>query len=206
MNDNSDPTAVDMVDDFDLVTRAQSGDATAMNALLTRHYSYVHAVCRRMLRNPADAEDARQEALIQACRMISKFEHRAKFRTWLHTLTRNVCLNFIRRNARLDIPADRVGEEPNAATSVLDTATARIDVETALAQVTPAFRDTLILRYMCDLEYADIAEVLHIPVNTVRTQLLRGRAQLIRILGEPEAPAAVSNPQGTEPIRNTERR
>ncbi len=177
------------VSDGELVVRAQNGDAHALSTLLERHLGYVNALCQRMLRNAADAEDARQEALIQAARTIATFDHRAAFRTWLHTVTRNVCLNAIRRAARAAVPVDdsHLSEMPAPHAELASTVTTRLDVQSALAAINPAFRDVLVLRYMCDLEYADIAETLGIPVNTVRTQLFRGKAQLMALLGDPPA-------------------
>lgn len=184
--------------DTDLVVRAQAGDAQAMSELLSRHFTYVNALCRRMLHNTADAEDARQEALIKAARTIAMFDHRAAFRTWLHTLTRNVCLNAIRSNARVDVPVDEVpiADPPTFGSTVERAIAARVDVQAALAAVHPAFRDVLVLRYICDLEYADIADALDLPINTVRTQLFRGKAQLIARLRELDDMSAVSNPVG----------
>jgi RNA polymerase sigma-70 factor, ECF subfamily len=176
------------VSDGELVVRAQGGDANALSTLLARHFDYVNALCRRMLRNAADAEDARQEALMQAARTIATFDHRAAFRTWLHTVTRNVCLNAIRRAAKTGVPVDDsyLNETAAPRLEVAATVAERIDVHSALAAVNPAFRDVLVLRYICDLEYAEIAEALGIPVNTVRTQLFRGKAQLLTLLGGPE--------------------
>lgn len=174
------------VSDGELVVRAQGGDADALSTLLGRHFAYVNALCQRMLRNAADAEDARQEALIQAARTIATFDHRAAFRTWLHTVTRNVCLNAIRRAARTAAPVDDsyLDEMPTPHPEVAATVAARLDVQSALAAINPAFRDVLVLRYLCDLEYTEIAETLGIPVNTVRTQLFRGKAQLLALLGD----------------------
>jgi RNA polymerase sigma-70 factor, ECF subfamily len=182
----------------ELVLRAQTGDARAMSELLSRHFAYVNAVCRRMLRNPADAEDARQDALIKAARTIATFNHQAAFRTWLHTVTRNVCLNAIRSNARVDVPVDEVpvAEPPAFGSTVERAITTRVNVQSALNAVHPAFRDVLVLCYMCDLEYADIAAALGVPINTVRTQLFRGKAQLIARLRELDEPFDMSDPVG----------
>jgi RNA polymerase sigma-70 factor (ECF subfamily) len=187
MVDTSGPDSGDAVTDRVLVTHAQGGDQAAMTALLTRHFDYVHAVCRRILRDPGDAEDARQDALIRAARYIAQFDGRSEFRTWLHALTRNVCLNVIRAKSRVEVPVDEL-PEPAAGgyqRGDQDAVATRLDVEAALAALPEAFRDTVVLRYLFDLDYAQIAQTLDIPINTVRTRLRRGRAELIRLLGEP---------------------
>ena len=83
-----------------LVEAAQQGDRQAMNQLLARHWKTVDTLCRRMLRNALDAEDARQEALLQAARRISTFQGRSSFGTWIYAVTRHVCLNEIKKATR----------------------------------------------------------------------------------------------------------
>jgi RNA polymerase sigma-70 factor, ECF subfamily len=74
--------------DAALAERAAAGDAAAMAALIDRHFDYVHAICERMLRDPAAAEDARQEVLYRAARGIRSFDRRSSFRTWVFAIAR----------------------------------------------------------------------------------------------------------------------
>ncbi|MFF2027034.1 RNA polymerase sigma factor [Rhodococcus koreensis] len=184
MNDTSSALPGGPIADSELVARAQSGDARAMSQLLARHFDYVHILCRRMLRNPADAEDARQEALFQATRNIATFHGRCAFRTWLHTVTRNVCLNAIRSGTRRDIPVDELPPRRPSRRSPQDSVATRLDVEAALAAIPDPFRDPVVLRYLCDLDYAQIARVLGRELGTVRSQLHRGRSMLMALLDE----------------------
>lgn len=190
MDSTSNPTPEGPVDDRELVALAQAGDAAAMSVLLTRHYDYVHALCRRVLRNPHDAEDAGQEALISATRYIATFSGRSSFRTWLHAIARNVCLNMIRANARLpnrsvddlaghDEPANAPGTIRDA-NSVAD----RLNIDAALAGLPKNLHDAVVLRFVLDMDYAQIADVLGVPLGTVKTWLRRGRIELQSALGE----------------------
>ena len=207
MNDTSGSAGAGLADDSELVRLAQGGDPAAMEQLLARHFGYVHNLCKRILRDPIDAEDARQDALIQAARMIRTFDGRSAFRTWLHSLTRNTCLNAIRSASRRAIPID---EPPEAKLRVWTAhggrrptrgevvephgrIAGRIDVDSALAAVTPAYRDALVLWFIYDLDYhRSPAKTLDIPINTVRSRLRRGKAELAQLIGEPNDRPAVS--------------
>ena len=192
MDDRSAPATAGAVDSVDepvdesrLVAAAQDGDARAMEQLLARHFAYVDALCRRMMRDLFDAEDARQDALFQAARRIATFDFRSTFRTWLHAVTKNVCLNKIRSAAR---ERQRLYDEPPddiSPTKPHDPIAARLDVEAALRAVSPVFHDALVLWFMFDFSYEQIADTLGIPLNTVRSRLRRGRAELARLLHEP---------------------
>jgi RNA polymerase sigma factor (sigma-70 family) len=185
----SDPSSAAQVEDHELVLRAQAGDAAAMAQLLARHFDYVQALCRRTLRNSHDAEDAAQEALFLATRNIATFSGRSAFRTWLHTITRNVCLNSIRANnkRRYDDSLDTEDEEPvsrRGAFRDADSVADQLEIEAALAALPKNVHDAVVLRFVHDLEYSQIAEVLDVPLGTVKTWLRRGRAELMSTIGE----------------------
>lgn len=205
MDDTSAPGvlgAANDVDDSQLVAAAQRGDAAAMEQLLARHFSYVDTLCRRMMRNSFDAEDARQDALLQAARRITTFDARSAFRTWLHTVTKNICLNKIRSQVRdpqrpyEDAPGH---VSPTSLTNPHDRIAERLDVESALAAVSPVFHDALVLWFMFDFSYEQIADTLGIPLNTVRSRLRRGRHELAQLLREPLISAAVSKDSRQQP-------
>jgi RNA polymerase sigma-70 factor, ECF subfamily len=169
-------------DDAVLASQAAAGDAAAMAALLDRHFDYVHAICLRMLRDPAAAEDARQEVLFRASSRIRSFDQRSSFRTWIFAIARNVVLNEIRSRDRAPVPTEAVETVADTAAEERD-ADARLDIDAALARLSPARREVIVLRYLCDLPYQEIAEVLGIPVNTVRTRLRRALGDLRVIIG-----------------------
>jgi len=199
---------VDEVDESGLVKAAQAGNKAAMGQLLGRHQAYVDRLCQRMLRNPHDAEDARQEAWINAAHRIATFDGRAAFRTWLHIITVRVCLNKIRSTKKkTEMLVDEVPERPatsdrpkvrrrprKTTPDLQDRVAARIDVESCLNAVTPVYRDALVLWFIADRSYAQIAEDLAIEINTVRTRLFRGKAELANCLREHIDLPGVSNP------------
>lgn len=162
-----------------------------MDALLRRHYDRIHAVCRRLAGNEADALDACQEALISIARGIGRFDGRAAFSTWAYRVATNACLDELRRRRRrpdLGLPdelddgfsgtPDRSPRSSAGIESVAD----RLAIDAALATLPIEFRAPVVLRDLCDLDYAEIAEVLEIPPGTVRSRIARGRAHLARVL------------------------
>jgi len=195
-----------MSDDAALVARAQAGDGTAINTLLERHYDRIHAVCRRVTGSAADADDAAQEAMIRIVRAIGQFDGRSQFSTWCYRIATNVSLDELRRRGRRpQLHAVRPGDdevppEPvdaraeHEVTAPVD----RIAVEGALGGLAPEFRVPLVMRDVGDLDYAEIADALGIPIGTVKSRIARGRRQLVELLGLGERPTRDTRP-GTAP-------
>lgn len=176
-------------DDHDLVAAAQSGDRRALDTLLRRHYDRVHAVCRRIAGSSRDADDAAQEAMISIVRGLPRFDGRAQFSTWAYRIATNAALDELRRRKRrpaLHVVGDE-GTIPDAVdplaerqvTGVAD----RLAIDAALDQLPEEFRAAVVLRDVGDLDYAEIAEALGVPVGTVKSRIARGRAQLSTALG-----------------------
>jgi RNA polymerase sigma-70 factor (ECF subfamily) len=171
-------------EDAALVTRAIDGDRRALELLLDRHADRIHAVCRRIVAHPEDALDATQEAMIAIARGITRFDGRAAFSTWCYRIATNAALDELRRKRRRPVPAHPDGPEPVASASGPDdVVAARLDVDAALQEVPTEFRVAVVLRDLCDLDYAEIAEVLDVPAGTVRSRISRGRAILVERLG-----------------------
>ncbi|MBV9934328.1 MAG: sigma-70 family RNA polymerase sigma factor [Actinobacteria bacterium] len=180
-------------DERALLDAARAGDRDALDRLLRQHYDAIHAVCRRITGNRADADDAAQDALMAIVRALPRFDDRARFSTWAYRVAVNASLDELRRRRRR--PTAR-GEQRDD-TAVLfsgaiaspEAAGTRVDVDAALATLAPEFRAAVVLRDLCQLDYAEIAEVLEVPIGTVRSRIARGRAALVPLLGNPTTPA-----------------
>jgi RNA polymerase sigma-70 factor (ECF subfamily) len=179
--------------DNELAALAANGDRRALEQLLERHADRIHSVCRRVIAHPEDALDATQEAMIAVARGISRFDGRAAFTTWLYRVATNAALDELRRKRRRPEPTDpTLIDEPargsaSEGSRLEDRVGARIDVDAALRELPEEFRVAVVLRDLCDLDYAEIAEVLDIPAGTVRSRIARGRAALFELLGNREA-------------------
>jgi RNA polymerase sigma-70 factor (ECF subfamily) len=175
-------------DDAVLAARAARGDRAALETLLERHADRIHALCRRVVTNPDDALDATQEAMVAVVRGIRRFDGRSAFTTWLYRVATNAALDEVRRRGRRPIPSelpDRPARGPSFDGQVDD----RVDIDAALATLPEEFRVAVVLRDLCDLDYAAIAQVLGVPDGTVRSRIARGRALLHERLGNPEPPS-----------------
>lgn len=147
----------------------------------------IHAVCRRVLTNSEDALDAAQNAMIAIARHIDSFDRRARFSTWCYRIATNAALDEARRRNRRPAPVD-VLPEPHATALLIDHAVAdRMDVDAALALLSPDQRAAVALRDLLGLDYAEIAAVLEIPPGTVRSRIARGRAALADLISGGEA-------------------
>ena len=162
--------------DHELVTAAQGGDRGALDQLLRRHYDRVHAVCRRITGHDADAADATQEAMIAIVRNLDRFDGRSSFVTWSYRVATNACLDELRRRRRRPVPVDEMTIAAPARDDLAAGVADRLSVDGALAALPPEFRAAVVLRDVCELDYAEIAEVLEIPPGTVRSRIARGRA------------------------------
>ena len=166
-----------------LVNAARQGDRAALEQLLQLHFDRVHALCRRIVGNDADADDATQEALIAICRGITKFDGRAAFSTWIYRVATNACLDELRRKSRRPVATDDAALPVAAAPDAFaDQVGTRLELEAALAQLSPDFRAAVVLRDLCQLDYDEIAAVLNIPGGTVRSRIARARGQLVTLL------------------------
>lgn len=169
-------------DDETLARAAATGDRDALDVLLERHYDRIHLVCRKVLRNPQDAADARQEAMLAIARKIHTYEGRTDFGGWVYRVATNAAIDLHRRAYRREDATDRFSHirSPDSTTSVI--VRTRMDVELALDGLPDEYREAVVLRDIGDLEYQEIAEILDVPVGTVRSRIARGREMLTRAL------------------------
>ncbi len=180
-----------------MLEAARSGDRQALEVLVTAHYDRVHALCRRMLGNDADALDATQDTLVSAIRALGRFDGRSSFGTWIYRIATNTCLDEIRRRRRRPVvgfatdiaqagsasegeAGDRLrhSADPGDSGDPGDIVAARVDIDTALASIPVEFRTAVVLRDVCDLPYDEISEILGVPVGTVRSRIARARSAL----------------------------
>ena len=186
-------------DDVELVRSAQAGDEAALDTLFRRHHPRLRTLCLRLTGDHSDADDACQEALLALARGLAGFDGRSSFATWAYRVTTNTCLDELRRRRRRPAPGlpadagetgdldDQGGEDHGADLS--DAVAERVDIHAALAGLPPEFRAAVVLRDLCQLSYAEIADAVGVPVGTVRSRIARGRTALLPVLaGNPTTP------------------
>ena len=168
--------------DAALVTRAQQGETSAFDALVSRHRSRVYRLAYGMTRDREAAEDITVEAFCEAYRAISRFEPRAKFTTWLHRVAVNVCLEHLRRKRAKRLLTE-VELDPNTPSKnnicelVITRDLARRAMQ-AIEELPETHRVPITMFYVEQLSCAEIARSLHIPRNTVKTRIFYGTRAL----------------------------
>ncbi|MDT3396026.1 sigma-70 family RNA polymerase sigma factor [Streptomyces sp. B1866] len=175
-------SGADALSDEDLALLGAVGDHEAFATLLGRYGPMVRATCLRIVGDPDDAGDAVQETLLRAWRGLAGFRRDARFSTWLYRIAANTALAEARRRGSRPLPAERLPQERESVRSVGDRVTDRLSVQQALALLPPHYRAAVVLRDCCDCEYGEIAEILAVPLNTVRSRISRARQALVALL------------------------
>lgn len=170
-----------------LMRRIAGGDADAFAALMDRYTPRLHAVARRLLPAAADADDAVQLALVRCWTAAGSYRPAWAVSTWLYRILANVCIDELRRAAR---SARTVAALPSGGVTTAADAAA-LDLGRALARVPREARVLLALRYVDGLSHAELAAVRGISVNTVKSQLARGKRILHAALAEEDRHASV---------------
>jgi RNA polymerase sigma-70 factor (ECF subfamily) len=168
-----------------LALRAGAGDREAMERLLAEIQPRVQRICGRMLLYPQDAEEAAQDALLLVATKIGSFEGRSKFTTWLHAVASNSArgtYRSLKRRAAERVTDDLPPAPDPRTTSVI--AGSRLDLLEALDVLgadRPELVEPLVLRDVQQLDYNEIAELLGIPLGTVKSRIHAAR-QAVRPL------------------------
>ncbi len=184
------------VDDAVLVSRVQAGDTQAFGALVVRYQDRVFNLVLRMCSYRPDAEELAQEAFLKALERIDQFRGDSKFYTWLFRIATNLVISHRRRGGRVKfhsltrhtededmrlddtITADIAASREQGPSDRAISQEVRKVVAAALDSLAEPFRLVLVLRDMQDMDYAQIADVLEVPVGTVKSRLYRARSML----------------------------
>ncbi len=172
------------------VARAQKGDRAAFEELVKRTHRRVYNLAYHFLSNEQEAEDLTQEVYLRAWRALPDFRGDAQFSTWLYRITLNTAMNY-QRTLRTQEQAAGAAEtlahfdaplpDPAAAAATRDRNARLWATVRRLAQ---RYRVVLALFYQHELSYAEIAEVLGLPIGTVKAQLNRARRALAALWRE----------------------
>jgi len=173
----------------ELLRRVQSGDLEAYGLVIQEYQGSVYNVCLRILRRPQEAEDLTQEAFLRAYRNFTLYDLERPFGPWLRTLAANLCYNHLQK-ARLErVPLederDRIPSSPKMNPEALvELSQENQQLYRAIWQLPESQRVALELRHFQDLSYQDMARVMELPLNTVRSHLYRARRKLAEFLEE----------------------
>jgi RNA polymerase sigma-70 factor (ECF subfamily) len=183
----------------ELIRRAQAGCPAALHDLIESQQSYVYSIALSVMRDPCEAADASQETFLRVLRVLPSYRGETKFTTWLFRVVTNVCLDGLRRGRRLRaLPAPDEDSPPGLGTpdpdlwaqpeAHVERTETVAEVRRALRLLPPAQRRALTLRYVGDLECEAVASAMGIPLNTAKSHMRRGKANLA-VLVRQVAPA-----------------
>jgi len=166
-------------DDVQLVQASQQGDQDAFSILMQRHQRSVFNLSLHMLQNYEDADEITQEVFLAAWQGLPAFRSKARFSTWLYRIAYHCCLRQIERCKRERtqysvIQAEWLLEEKQAE-DLLELCDQQTIVREQMERLPIRYRVVLILRHLQEMTYAEMADILSLPVGTVKTHLFRAR-------------------------------
>jgi RNA polymerase sigma-70 factor (ECF subfamily) len=171
------------LDDLTLVVRAQEGDVRAFEVLARRHQGAMYRVAVRVTGDPGDAEDALQEALLDAWRHLDRFRGDASFSTWLYRIVTNRCVAVLRR--RRPVPE----ADPGTHVAAPDSPERAAELDAELAALGRAVQDLpyeqrvcWVLRELEGMGYTEIAEITGAGEVAVRGRIYRARVRLAEVM------------------------
>ncbi|MFZ0390356.1 MAG: sigma-70 family RNA polymerase sigma factor [Calditrichia bacterium] len=177
-------------EDRRLIGLALDGNQKAYEQLLNRYKNLVYTIMYKMVRNPQEAEDLTQEAFMKAFNSLATFNHEFAFSTWLMKIATNNCIDFLRkRKLRTysihdpiqykddQIEVELEDHDPTPEKNLLQSERASF-IENAIMQLPERYRYVIILRHKEEKSYEEIAEIMNLPLGTVKAQIFRARELL----------------------------
>jgi len=184
--------------DQDIVVLARGGEEAAYRELIRRYERPLFSLLYRMVRDRELAEDLAQETFIKALNAIESYRPEYKFSSWIFKIANNAAIDHLRRREldTLSLEGSPHAETPEAVEatalqigdrqeSPLDAVEARElggQIEQAIAQLRPEYRSCILLRHVEGRAYEEIAEILNLPLGTVKTYIHRARNELRQAL------------------------
>jgi RNA polymerase sigma-70 factor (ECF subfamily) len=170
-------------DDTQLVTASQQGDQDAFASLVQRHQRRVFTMALRMLQDYEEANEITQEAFLAAWMGLPSFRGEARFATWLYRIAYNCALKQLERHKRerflqAAIEAEQILEEVNKqkqAEDIFELRARQAIIREQLEKLPNKYRIVLILRHLQEMTYEEMADILTIPIGTIKTHLFRAR-------------------------------
>lgn len=172
--------------DQELVQRTLDGDMDSFSVLVERYQKQIFSLTYRLTNDPEEAQDLAQEVFIHIYKVLGKYDQERKFFSWMYKVATNVCYNALRRGKKeqtvaLDKVIEIVPLISNSETHPEEYFQRRETqdiVRKAVAELPDKYRLPLVLRYLEDLTYKEIAEYMDLPLTTIETRLYRGKAML----------------------------
>jgi RNA polymerase sigma-70 factor (ECF subfamily) len=196
-------------DDRRLIAECLGGQRDAFGELVTRYQARLFNAALRLVQSPDDAADVVQDAFLNAFQSLRTFKGDAEFFTWLYRIAFNTAISLKRKKRpalSLEAHAGETGIDPDDPSeyvrpgAALERSEDERELGAAIARLSPEHREVLLMKDIDGLKYEDIAELLGVPIGTIRSRLHRARLELRELLvpSEPNGPPSPSTEQAPE--------
>lgn len=173
--------------DQELVRKTLDGDMDSFSVLVERYQKQIFSLTYRLTNDPEEARDLAQEVFIHIYKVLGKYDQERKFFSWMYKVATNVCYNALRRgkHEQQAVSLDKVieimpmiGRGEAQPEEYYERRETQEQVRQAVAELPEKYRVPLVLRYLEEMTYKEIAEYMDLPVTTIETRLYRGKAML----------------------------
>ncbi|MEM1127367.1 MAG: RNA polymerase sigma factor [Bacteroidota bacterium] len=191
-------------DDRSLIQAFQQGDEFAFVSLYNRHKEGVFIFCTKMLLDASQAEDMMQETFLRVYENKDRLLNAGAFKSWLFTIARNQCLNVLRRRHRQEPLTEQHQTAPLAPQELPSAQLEKSEqvalVNQILQELSPAYREVLILREYQNLSYEEIASITRSTLSAVKSRLFKARRKMADLMApKMQSPPAVASPKVESP-------
>lgn len=170
--------------DEEIAIAVQSGDIDVFGELVHRYEAKMQRYARKFLSSQEDIEDLVQDVFIKAYTNMQSFDTNFRFSPWLYRIAHNTFVNELKRKSRFglgvfeaDVLLPQLPSKESADTLVLENEL-KAEMEKTLADLSPKYREVLILHYFEDFSYQEISDILQIPVTTVGVRIMRAKQKI----------------------------
>ena len=184
------------MDDLKIIESCLLGNTQIFSLLIDNYKSMVYNLAYRMSNSPHEAEDISQEAFMRAYQSLAHFNPSYKFSTWLYQITLNIIRDKYKKKeidyVSLDTPVETDDSEfyhqpadlTNSPEQIISQKENLQTIQQAIYSLPLKYREVIVLRYLQDLSYIEISNILKLPSGTVKIRLYRAREQLRKILAD----------------------
>lgn len=167
--------------DEELLARYKQGDAHAFKELVERYSGSLYNLAFRLLHDPMEAENVVQEAFLRVIMSLDRVRLDMPFKPYLFRIAVNHCYDILRASrtrVTTDIDGEEIAQDTPEILDRLEKQELSLLLHSAIESLPPHYRTVIILRYLDEFSYEEIAQTLNLPLNTVRTHLRRAKEQL----------------------------
>jgi RNA polymerase sigma-70 factor (ECF subfamily) len=177
-------------DDQILIKKALAGDESAYRFLLNRHKEAIYRLIVKIVRNQEEAQDLVQETFMKAFGSLSSYKCQYRFTTWLYKIAANSCIDFLRKRKLVSVSLDQPLETKDGEVTVeladwtynpeadLTSRQKSLSIDAAIDSLPKKYREVITFRHKQDKSYEEIAQILGVPVGTVKARIFRARELL----------------------------